>query len=184
MASDKALLALADDFDREHRGFSVASRLRALVKAHPEEPGLREALVKAALQYWAADDDGMDEAYEELMTAASQLAATGYVVEPTVHEPGELIAKVDCPCCGAALSIEHGDDEGEISVVGTPAPAAPADLREALLRELDARCIHSIRVGPFGGPLRDERCILLESARTAVDAALASHPRPAEEGKP
>jgi hypothetical protein len=37
------------------------------------------------------------------------------------HEPGELIAEVHCPCCGAELRVEYGDDEGEIGVVGTPA---------------------------------------------------------------
>jgi len=36
------------------------------------------------------------------------------------HEPGELIKKTHCPCCGASLSIEYGDDDGEICVIGTP----------------------------------------------------------------
>lgn len=37
-------------------------------------------------------------------------------------EPGEPIVKVDCPCCGAALEIEHGDEPGEIAVIGTEKP--------------------------------------------------------------
>ena len=37
-------------------------------------------------------------------------------------EPGAPIASITCPCCGAALEIMHGDDEGEIGVLGTPAP--------------------------------------------------------------
>jgi len=34
--------------------------------------------------------------------------------------PGDPIAHVHCPCCGADLDITHGDDEGEASVIGTP----------------------------------------------------------------
>lgn len=34
------------------------------------------------------------------------------------REPGELMVKCNCPCCGAELSVEYGDDEGEIAVVG------------------------------------------------------------------
>lgn len=36
-------------------------------------------------------------------------------------EPGTPILTTDCPCCGAELEIEHGDEPGEIGVVGTPA---------------------------------------------------------------
>jgi hypothetical protein len=32
-------------------------------------------------------------------------------------EPGQLIAIVHCPCCGAKLKIQHGDDEGEIGAL-------------------------------------------------------------------
>ena len=32
----------------------------------------------------------------------------------------EPLHKVSCPCCGAHLDITHGDDPGEISVVGSP----------------------------------------------------------------
>jgi hypothetical protein len=32
-------------------------------------------------------------------------------------EPGEFIADVTCPHCGAELRVEHGDDEGEIGVI-------------------------------------------------------------------
>lgn len=40
------------------------------------------------------------------------------LVEPE-PEPGEPIVKVTCPCCGAELEIAHGDDAGEIGVIGT-----------------------------------------------------------------
>ena len=36
-------------------------------------------------------------------------------------EPGTPILTTDCPCCGAELEIEHGDEPGDIGVVGTPA---------------------------------------------------------------
>ncbi len=35
-------------------------------------------------------------------------------------EPGQLILKTSCPCCGANLAIEHGDEPGGISVIGSP----------------------------------------------------------------
>jgi len=37
---------------------------------------------------------------------------------PTAIEPGDPICSVTCACCGAALEITHGDDPGEVSVVG------------------------------------------------------------------
>jgi hypothetical protein len=37
---------------------------------------------------------------------------------PAPIAPGDPICKASCPCCGASLDITHGDDEGEISVVG------------------------------------------------------------------
>lgn len=30
-------------------------------------------------------------------------------------EPGQQIMEVHCPQCGATISVEHGDDEGEIA---------------------------------------------------------------------
>ena len=32
--------------------------------------------------------------------------------------PGDPICEATCPCCGASLRIEHGDDPEEISVIG------------------------------------------------------------------
>lgn len=52
----------------------------------------------------------MEEAHREALAAL-----TGEDVQP-----GDPIASCSCPCCGASLTIEHGDDEGEVSVVGTP----------------------------------------------------------------
>jgi len=37
--------------------------------------------------------------------------------------PGDPIAKVGCPVCGARLEIEHGDEPGETAVIGTPTTA-------------------------------------------------------------
>lgn len=42
-------------------------------------------------------------------------------------QPGDPICNINCPCCGASLEVTHGDDEGEIAVIGssrkTPDPA-------------------------------------------------------------
>jgi hypothetical protein len=48
-------------------------------------PSVRETRVlKAALRYWAENyDERIDEAYEELMDAASDLASSAYVL----HSP-------------------------------------------------------------------------------------------------
>lgn len=32
--------------------------------------------------------------------------------------PGDLITESLCPCCGASLRVEYGDDEGEIGIIG------------------------------------------------------------------
>ena len=45
--------------------------------------------------------------------------------------PGDPIAEVSCPCCGAHLDITHGDDPGEISVVGSRVPCAACEVEAA-----------------------------------------------------
>lgn len=45
-------------------------------------------------------------------------------------EPGEPVCACSCPCCGAELSIEQGDDENETSVVGTPGKGSWLAVRE------------------------------------------------------
>lgn len=52
-------------------------------------------------------------------------------------EPGELIAEVNCPICGAGLTVEHGDDEGEIGVLASDSLTTPGTLAYAkiLLKE-------------------------------------------------
>lgn len=32
------------------------------------------------------------------------------------REPGEVIVKAECPNCGVRVSVEYGDDEGEIGI--------------------------------------------------------------------
>lgn len=46
-------------------------------------------------------------------------------------EPGTPIVDISCPCCGAELEVTHGDDEGEVAVVGSRSgsAAAAADVR-------------------------------------------------------
>ena len=45
--------------------------------------------------------------------------------------PGDHIVECSCPCCGAHLDITHGDDPGEISVVGSEAPCAACEVEAA-----------------------------------------------------
>jgi hypothetical protein len=52
--------------------------------------------------------------------------------------PGDKIVDVTCPCCGAKLEITHGDDEGEIAVIGTPVPFDDPML-EARVKELERK---------------------------------------------
>jgi len=59
------------------------------------------------------------------------------------HEPGEFIANTVCPCCGAKLEIEYGDDEGEIAIIGTrnasrrPGAAGKEAMNENLKARID-----------------------------------------------
>lgn len=46
-------------------------------------------------------------------------------------EPGELICKTHCPCCGARLEIMHGDDPGTTGVLGE-APVVIDKLKHAM----------------------------------------------------
>ena len=78
-ATDDELLAAMEQ---------AAAALRASPSAPSEGvPSVRETRVlKAALRYWAEnDDERIDEAYEELMDAASDLASSAYVLHS--HEP-------------------------------------------------------------------------------------------------
>lgn len=65
--------------------------------------------------------DHLSNADADALIAAIVEAEDGEV------EPGQLIAKVDCPCCGAALTVEHGDDEGEIGVIGEAKRGEPVE---------------------------------------------------------
>lgn len=35
-------------------------------------------------------------------------------------EPGDFIMTMFCPCCGAHIEILHGDEDGELAIIGTP----------------------------------------------------------------
>lgn len=50
-----------------------------------------------------------------------------YYKEPC---PGDLIAKIGCPICGADITVEHGDDPGEISALATSTPTREKNIRE------------------------------------------------------
>lgn len=72
--------------------------------------------------------------------------------------PGDPIVECSCPCCLAHLDITHGDDPGEISVVGSPSTRAhdPAtcpcwdevqSLRDALGIVMGAMARHDDGIG-------------------------------------
>lgn len=50
-------------------------------------------------------------------------------------EPGDLILKTGCPCCGAALTIEHGDEERDIAVLGDPAAPEPEETIDEIVEQ-------------------------------------------------
>jgi hypothetical protein len=53
------------------------------------------------------------------MKSKSTMIDQMFIDHPNEIEPGTPILHTACPCCGAQLDIEAGDDEGEIAVVGT-----------------------------------------------------------------
>ena len=73
-------------------------------------------------KFYEADVPRIAQALERI---ADRLAtfeqATATLEQVAGPEPGEPIAEVHCPCCGAHLEVEHGDDEGDVAVVGTRA---------------------------------------------------------------
>jgi hypothetical protein len=56
-------------------------------------------------------DDGVDLAYGELALATA-------IACRSAEEPGALIAAATCPCCGASLRVEHGDEPGQVVTIG------------------------------------------------------------------
>ena len=76
------------------------------------------------LVFYVEGDKGMNiqlferpDTEENRAMIAALLASQGQG-EAEDHEPGEIIAGGECPCCGASLEVTYGDDEGELAVVG------------------------------------------------------------------
>lgn len=100
---------------------------RQLVAAHDELRELRVAsaqLTAALRDLHSTVDDAMcvsvagkGSSQKAKLTSAMRRALAA-LEQP---EPGTPILTTDCPCCGAELEIEHGDEPGDIGVVGTPA---------------------------------------------------------------
>lgn len=90
-------------------------------------------------------------------------------------EPGEPICSVTCPCCGASVVVETGEDPGQIAVYGThPTEAAEtiarltANLAQASsdLARLTAERDQAVaRVVELEG----ERDVLLQGAKAAKE---------------
>lgn len=74
---------------------------------------LRAALreLHAAVDEEMGDTD-LNEDDSKLFRAMRRAAAE--MQEP---EPGAPILDTDCPCCGAILEIQHGDEPGDVGIV-------------------------------------------------------------------
>lgn len=57
--------------------------------------------------------DALDDSLKEIDRLEAELAEAN-----AMPEPGQLICETGCPCCGAKLTVEYGDDEGETAVIG------------------------------------------------------------------
>lgn len=77
--------------------------------------------------YGSEEEFRQDDCYESLKQSA--LDNLNRVISNTADrlrtlngevEPGTPIVSVTCPCCGATLEVVHGDEEGEVGVLGTP----------------------------------------------------------------
>jgi len=49
----------------------------------------------------------------------SSFRARALALANRAPQPGDLIADCGCPCCGATLRVEVGDEKWEIGVAGT-----------------------------------------------------------------
>lgn len=56
----------------------------------------------------------LDEAFCATRDKEKIRAAVQMALDEREPEPGQPIARGTCPCCGACLRVEHGDDDGEI----------------------------------------------------------------------
>jgi hypothetical protein len=83
----------------------------------PSKAALREAVEIAIIAIGASGRviraaGGSPDGHDRSEAVLRSWLASG------LTEPGEPICKANCPCCGADLEIEHGEEEGEISVIG------------------------------------------------------------------
>jgi hypothetical protein len=108
---------------------------RALARATSAESSATRA--EKALREIAATDEGearcrcVSIARAALAPKATEDEEIECFCQEDGHEPGEVIAEVHCPCCGASLSVQYGDDPGEIGVVGESARPSPPTSSEA-----------------------------------------------------
>lgn len=108
----------------------VASRLSELVERkvgerqrHAERAAA--AVLSRVIMDLPTPPDGTwrGAVYAAVINAVPEvLRASGPRQEPHEEaEPGTPIAAGSCPACGVALSIEHGDDSGEVAIIASPA---------------------------------------------------------------
>lgn len=79
----------------------------------PRGPSLHIRVTKEELERWSV---AMEESPQPSLSAWVRAVLN----REAEIEPGQFIVDVSCPCCGAQLEIEHGDELGQLAVVGTP----------------------------------------------------------------
>lgn len=73
----------------------------------------------------------------------SETPATGPQTARGIPEPGDLIANGDCPICGSTITVEHGDEPGEIAFL------AHSNQQGRDLAEQALRLLREWRATPF-----------------------------------
>ena len=116
----------------------------------PPASGLREAVVKAAIQWYCADDDFIDVRTEWLEKAVRALP----------EFTGDAALSMQCTC-----GAKEGEWHKQECAVNPPPPAEPG-LREEDLRRLAIYSVATCDIN--GGNKRDCPAILLEQAIAAL----------------
>lgn len=98
------------------------AQIRRLAKRRPQWTDLMRRMADCFEAVNEAKALGRDEAEED-------------------HEPGEPITECTCPNCGAQLSVEYGDDEGEIAVVSSGCEDETGSWR----RYACTSCVHDLK---------------------------------------
>lgn len=161
--SEAGLLAMAQQLTREI-GRLIAERDSALA----EVERLREALDRLR----ACEECGCANQPHDL--SCSQFQCSAPAAEGECIEPGQPIGATGCPCCGARLRIEYGDDPGEIAALYTDRPT-PRTVTDSGLRAAVKRVLGYVKVIRNSDLPRGES---IQNILEELEAALATAPAP------